>query len=140
MGLRRPVSDILAGTVKYHRPLSLCWLIITCVLFSQNGAVAAAVFQAWRASGAKPTQPIALPSSDQESDPGRPSGEAADNPLAAVDVPKKAVIAILALSIGGSIASAFIFVVSILYLCQMDQMLISLLVCCWQGLITRRND
>jgi len=75
----------------------------------QNGAIAAAVFQAWRVSGAKAAQPIALPSSDQESDPDRPSGEAADNPLAAVDVPKKVVITIFALSIGGSIASAFIF-------------------------------
>jgi len=70
----------------------------------QNGAIAAAVFQAWR------TQSIALPSGDDESETDRqPGGEAPDNPLHKVDVPKKIRIIIFAVSIGGSIASAFIF-------------------------------
>ena len=82
------------------------------VFSSQNGAIAAAVFQAWRASGTESHQHIALPFGDHESDPE--GGAAFDNPLAGVDVPKKVLIRIFAVSIGGSIASAFIFVVSIL--------------------------
>ena len=88
------------------------------VLFSQNGAIAAAVFQAWRASSANSGQAIALPSSDPDSDPNndpdKPSGEASDNPLATVDVPLIVRIVIFGLSVGGSIAAAFIFMVSIL--------------------------
>ena len=113
--------------VAIARLLLRCLIDTTVSFSSQNGAIAAAVFQAWRASSGKAPQPIALPSSDQESDPYRPTGEATDNPLAAVDVPKKAIIVIFALSIGGSIAAAFIFVVSILshltLIHQMDQML-----------------
>jgi len=76
----------------------------------QNGAVAAAVLQAWIASSGT-TQPIALPTGDDESETDRlPGGEAPDNPLAHIDIPKKVVITIFAVSIGGSIVSAFVFV------------------------------
>lgn len=73
----------------------------------------AAVLGAWRASGANGAQPIALPSGDDESFPDRflGGGEAADNPLAAVDVPMKVLITIFALSISGSIVLSLIFMV-----------------------------
>ena len=114
MGLHHLLGHL---DVRCYRSFALCWLIDT-IFFSHNGAVAAAVFQAWRASGGNSTQPIALPSSDPDSDPNndpdKPSGEASDNPLAAVDVPKLALIVIFGSSIVGSIAAAFIFMVSIL--------------------------
>jgi len=75
----------------------------------QNGAIAAAIFQAWRASGS--SQPIALPTGDDESETDKnPGGEAPDNPLAHIDIPKKVLITIFAVSVGGSIVSAFVFV------------------------------
>jgi len=78
----------------------------------QNGAIAVAVFQAWLGSGTQNgTQPIALPSGDDESETDRiPGGEAPDNPLADVDVPKPILIGIFGVSIVGSIISSFIFV------------------------------
>lgn len=74
-----------------------------------NGALVAAVFQAWRADGA-----IRL---ENEGDAGHslddaPAGQASDNPLRKIDIPKKALYIMFGVAIVGSIISANIFTVS----------------------------
>ena len=107
--------------------------LIVTIPSSQNGAVVAAIFQVWYAS--KSGRLIALPAGDDESEiDSLPGGESPDNPLANVDVSKKALITIFAVSIGGSIVSAFVFVVSILSSTLSNQVLRPLLVCRCQEL------
>jgi hypothetical protein len=77
------------------------------------GSLVAAVFRARQESSA-----IRLTSGEESSSDGsldikdRQPGEASDNPLSGIDVPPKTLAFMFAGTIAGSIASAFVFVVS----------------------------
>lgn len=84
--------------------------------FRMNGALVAAVFRAQNSTkgGIRPGDGE---SDDEEiASEGGPSGQAVDNPLANVNIPRKHLVAMFVIALVSSIISAFVFTASLVFL------------------------
>jgi hypothetical protein len=92
--------------------------ISSLIISSMNGALVAAIYQTLREakSGGVAGRIRLNGDEDNNGEISKASqGEAIDNPLAHIDIPRKTVIIMFAVSVVGSVISAFIFTVRSYY-------------------------